>query len=147
MKHDAVMLMGRIHDLTRKWLRDELVARGLEGVAPSHGDVLALLFMQGDVTMHELAAFAHRTRPTTTVLVDKLEAMGLVRRRASNVDARNVVVALTQDSEALRGRFKDISRKLVMRIYSPLSKDEGETFERLLKKVLVNLENQTRKEQ
>ena len=133
--------------MTRKWLRDELAASGLEGIAPSHGDVLALLFMQGDVTMHELAAFAHRPRPTTTVLVDKLEAMGLVHRRASNVDARSVVVALTQDGEALRGRFNDISRKLVMRIYSPLSKDEGETFERLLKKVLVNLENQTRKEQ
>ena len=56
------------------------------------------------------------------------------------------VVALTQDSEALRGRFKDISRKLVMRIYSPLSRDEGETFERLLNKVLTNLENQTSKE-
>ena len=35
--------------------------------------------MKGEATMHELAAFAHRTRPTTTVLVDKLEEVGLVR--------------------------------------------------------------------
>ena len=79
MKHDAVMLMGRIHDLTQKWLRGELAAAGLSGIVPSHGDVLALLFMKGEATMHELAAFAHRTKPTTTVLVDKLEEMGLVR--------------------------------------------------------------------
>ena len=80
MKHDAVMLMGRIHDMTQKWLRGELAAAGLSGIVPSHGDVLALLFMKGEATMHELAAFAHRTRPTTTVLVDKLEEVGLVHR-------------------------------------------------------------------
>ena len=82
MKHNAVMLMGRIHDLTQKWLRGELAAAGVSGIAPSHGDVLALLFMKGEATMHELAAFAHRTKPTTTVLVDKLEEMGLVRRHS-----------------------------------------------------------------
>ena len=52
MKHDAVMLMGRIHDLTQKWLRGELVAAGLSSIVPSHGDVLALLFMNGEATMH-----------------------------------------------------------------------------------------------
>ena len=66
MKHDAVMLMGRIHDLTQKWLRGELAAAGLSGIVPSHGDVLALLFMKSEATMHELAAFAHRTGPISS---------------------------------------------------------------------------------
>ena len=127
MKHDAVMLMGRIHDLTQKWLRGELAAAGLSGIVPSHGDVLALLFMKGEATMHELAAFAHRTRPTTTVLVDKLEEVGLVRRMQSEDDARSVVVVLTAEGEALRGSFAAIS-------------DEGEMLEKLLNKVLSNLE-------
>ena len=140
MKHDAVMLMGRIHDLTQKWLRGELAAAGLSGIVPSHGDVLALLFMKGEATMHELAAFAHRTKPTTTVLVDKLEEMGLVRRAQSEYDARSVVVALTAEGESLRGRFDVISKKLVSRIYGPLEKSEGEMLEKLLNKVLSNLE-------
>ena len=140
MKHDAVMLMGRIHDLTHKWLRGELAAAGLSGIVPSHGDVLALLFMKGEATMHELAAFAHRTKPTTTVLVDKLEEVGLVRRAQSEDDARSVVVVLTAEGEALRGSFAAISKKLVSRVYSPLSKDEGEMLEKLLNKVLSNLE-------
>ena len=134
MKHDAVMLMGRIHDLTQKWLRGELAAAGLSGIVPSHGDVLALLFMKGE------AAFAHRTRPTTTVLVDKLEEVGLVRRAQSEDDARSTVVALTAEGASLRGSFKAISKKLVLRVYSPLSKDEGEMLEKLLNKVLSNLE-------
>lgn len=140
MKYDAVMLMGRIHDLTQKWLRGELVAAGLSGIVPSHGDVLALLFMKDEATMHELAAFAHRTRPTTTVLVDKLEEVGLVRRAQSEDDARSTVVALTAEGASPRGSFKTISKKLVLRVYSPLSKDEGEMLEKLLNKVLSNLE-------
>ena len=141
MKHDAVMLMGRIHELTQKWLRRELASAGLSGVAPSHGDVLALLFMKGEATMHELAAFAHRTKATTTVLVDKLEAMDLVRRATSVYDARTKVVVLTERGEALKEDFERISNKLVSMVYAPIGKTGGERLEQLLNKVLVSLEN------
>lgn len=141
MKHDAVMLMGRIHELTQKWLRRELASAGLPGVAPSHGDVLALLFMKGEATMHELAAFAHRTKATTTVLVDKLEAMDLVRRATSVYDARTKVVVLTERGEALKEDFERISNKLVSMVYAPIGKTGGERLEQLLNKVLVSLEN------
>ena len=140
VKYNAAMLMGRINALTNRWLTDELSAAGLAGMVPSHGDVLALLFAKGDATMRELAAFAHRTKPTTTVLVDKLEKLGFVRRKDSPDDARSVVVSLTPEGEALRGKFESISRRLVRRVYAPLGKAEGETFETLLTKVLANLE-------
>ena len=141
MKHDAVMLMGRIHELTQKWLRRELASAGLPGVAPSHGDVLALLFTKGEATMHELAAFAHRTKATTTVLVDKLEAMDLVRRAKSGNDARTKAVVLTERGEALKEDFERISNKLVSMVYAPIGKTGGEKLERLLNKVLSSLEN------
>ena len=140
MKHTAIMMMSRIHDLTQKWLRTELSLAGLTGVAPSHGDVLALLFMQGEATMRELAAFAHRTKPTMTVLVDKLEEMGLVRRMKAVDDARGVVVSLTPSGELLRGAFESISQRLVGSVYAPLTRSEGAELERLLAKVLSGLE-------
>ncbi len=140
MKHTAIMMMSRIHDLTQKWLRTELSLAGLTGVAPSHGDVLALLFMQGEATMRELAAFAHRTKPTMTVLVDKLEEMGLVRRMKAVDDARGVVVSLTPSGESLRGAFESISQRLVGSVYAPLTRSEGAELERLLAKVLSGLE-------
>lgn len=140
MKHDAVMMIARIHEQAQKMLRGELTDAGLSGVAPSHGDVLAYLFARGAATMQELAAFAHRTKPTTTVLVDKLEERGLVRRTASPDDARRTVVTLTADGTRLRGAFAAISRRLVARIYGALDPAESETLERLLAKVLANLE-------
>lgn len=140
MKHDAVMMIARIHEQAQKMLRGELTDAGLSGVAPSHGDVLACLFARGAATMQELAAFAHRTKPTTTVLVDKLEERGLVRRTASPDDARRTVVTLTADGAQLRGAFDAISRRLVARVYGALDRAESETLERLLAKVLANLE-------
>ena len=139
MKHDAIMSISRIHAMTQKWLTDELAAAGMVGVVPSHGDVLACLFRNGPTAMHDLAAFSHRTRPTTTVLVDKLEQMGLVQRERSDDDARRTMVALTDAGEALRGKFESISRRLVRLVYSPLEKGEAEIFEGLLGKILANL--------
>ena len=143
MKHDAIMSISRIHAMTQKWLTDELAAAGMAGVVPSHGDVLACLFRNSPTAMHDLAAFSHRTRPTTTVLVDKLEQMGLVRRERSDDDARSTVVALTDAGEALRGKFESISRRLVRLVYSPLEKGEAEIFEGLLGKILTHLKTKT----
>ena len=143
MEHNAIMLVGRINALSNRWLTGELAAAGMAGVVPSHGDVLACLFRNGPTAMHDLAAFSHRTRPTTTVLVDKLEQMGLVRRERSDNDARQTVVALTDAGEALRGKFESISRRLVRLVYSPLEKDEAEIFEGLLGKILANLKTKT----
>lgn len=93
--------------------------------------------------MHVLASFSHRTRATTTVLVDKLEEMGLVRREKSDNDARSVVVVLTNKGEKLRDKFDSISRRLTTLVYSALDKTESETLEGLLEKILVDLKTQT----
>ncbi len=145
MTHSTAMLIGRIHDLTHKWLTDELAAAGLPGVAPSHGDVLALLFLKGEATMQELAAFAHRTKPTTTVLVDKLEQMGLVSRAKSKDDARSTIITLTDKGEALRPTFESISHCLIHFVHSDLTEQETETLEILLEKMLSGMGNSTNK--
>ena len=143
MRGDSIALAGRIHEAAGRWLADELAAAGLAGFAPSHGDVLACLFKNGDTSMHDLAAFAHRTKATTTVLVDKLEQMGFARRAKSSCDARCQIVSLTPPGEALRPKFATISRRLVARAYAGLSPADANTLEALLGKVLSNLKDAT----
>ena len=138
MKHHIGKLVARIHEASHKWFVRELAAAGLESLAPSHGDVLAYLFANGEATMHELADFAHRTRPTMTVLVDKMEEAELVERVASDVDSRSTVVRLTRRGESLRAAFKSISRRFVSMLYDGVSEDEAETVERVLSKILSN---------
>ena len=144
MNHNMGMLIARLHERSHRWLVDELSRAGLSCLAPSHGDVLALLFLRGEATMHEIATFAHRTRPTATVLVDKLADRGLVVREKSAVDARSLVVRLTATGAALRPAFEALSRRYREQLYKGLAADEAATLERLLGKVLANQE--TKKE-
>ena len=145
--HEIGKLVARIHEASHRWLARELAAAGLKSLAPSHGDVLAFLFAHGEATMHELADFAHRTRPTMTVLVDKMESAGLVRREASKVDSRSTVVRLTERGESLRGAFKDISERFISMLYGGISEENAETLECLLEKVLRNVENNNPKKE
>ena len=140
MQRNAIMLISRIHEAAGKWISDELAAAGLEGVAPSHGDVLALLFRQKEATMHELAAFARRTKPTMTVLVGKLENMGLVTRTQSPLDARCQIVRLTPEGERLRPAFASISRRLVERAYAGLSPADARRLEAALAAMLARFD-------
>ncbi len=136
MQRNLGHLLALAHERAHRWLATELAASGPKGLAPSHGDILALLFDKGEASMHEIAAFARRTKPTTTVLVDKLEALGYVARVPSATDARSVVVRLTPAGEALRPAFDAISRRFVRFLYAGLSREEADTLERLLGKVL-----------
>ena len=146
MNHNMGMLIARLHEQAHRWLVGELSRAGLSGLAPSHGDVLALLFLRGEATMHEIAAFAHRTRPTMTVLVDKLADRGLVVREKSAVDARSLMVRLTAAGAALRPTFEALSRRYRARLYKGLSAEEAATLERLLEKVLANQETKQTKQ-
>ena len=136
MRQNLAHLLSLAHERADRWLVAELAAAGLKGLAPSHGDVFAILFQKGEATMHEIAAFARRTKPTTTILVDKLEALGYIARVPSTTDARSVVVRLTPAGEALRPSFDAISRRFVRFLYAGLSREEAETLERLLGKNL-----------
>ena len=136
MQRNLGHLLAVAHERADRWLVTELAAAGLKGLAPSHGDVFAILFKKGEATMHEIAAFARRTKPTTTILVDKLEALGYIARVPSTTDARSVVVRLTPAGEALRPSFDAISRRFVRFLYAGLSREEAETLERLLGKTL-----------
>ena len=142
MNSKHILLIGRIHALAHQWLTDELAAAGLTGLVPSHGDILACLLAHGPATMNQLATFAHRTRPTTTVLVDKLERLGYIARQKSPVDARSTIITLTPQGEALRPAFQDISNRLISLTLSGLSPQESETLQHLLDKTLTAMQTQ-----
>lgn len=57
-------------------------------MVPNHGDILTVLYKNEQVTMKEITEKIHRTKPTVTVLVDKFEKLGFVKRTASSIDNR-----------------------------------------------------------
>ncbi|SDL75381.1 MarR family protein [Dendrosporobacter quercicolus] len=90
--------------------------------------------------MKVLAERIHRTKPTVTVLVDKLVDLGYVTKEKSYEDNRVTFIALTEKGVALKPVFTMISDKLNTIVYNGISDTEAENLERILEKINHNLE-------
>lgn len=118
------------------YLTAELKKAGLGELAPSHGDILAVLLSGPPCTMSELAQKVRRTKSTVTTLTDKLERGGYLRRRPNPEDSRSFLLELTDKGLALRPTFEQISEGLNLLIHSSLTVEELNTLDKLLKKCL-----------
>ncbi|MEE1621671.1 MarR family winged helix-turn-helix transcriptional regulator [Zafaria sp. J156] len=128
-------VIGRLHRLA-SFLREELVALyARHGLGEGDFDVLAALRRAGapfERAPKDLAAHTMVTTGAMTKRIDRLEAAGLVDRRASEVDGRGRVVALTaRGLEVIDAAFAehlDNERRLL----AALSEAEAEQLQALL---------------
>ncbi len=132
----ALSLISKIHDKGNRFIIEQLNSNGIDGLVPSHGDILAVLYVDGKLTMKDIAEKIHRTKPTVTVLVDKLEKLGFVRREKSTDDYRVTFIVLTEKARTFKAVFEKISDDLNKMIYKNLSEDEAVILDRLLEKIL-----------
>jgi DNA-binding MarR family transcriptional regulator len=139
-QNNAIALMSRIKEKADKLIIQELEARGIEGIVPSHGDIMVLLFDGSDYTMKKLAEKIHRSKPTITVLVDKLVAYGYVFKEKSAKDNRITYIRLTVQGLALEPVFQEISDILNSLVYNSLTETEILLFEKFLSIVNQNFD-------
>ncbi len=128
-------LISKIHEKGNRFIIEELKNNGADGLVPSHGDILVCLYKNNKMTMKDIANCIHRTKPTVTVLVDKLEKLGYLKRAASDKDSRSTYVILTQKGEDFKATFDQISNNLNKMLNKNLSENEVKLLEELLKKM------------
>lgn len=135
----VISLISRIRDRANRLIIRELEARNIHGLAPSHGDILALLFRSRAVPMKEFAERINRDKSTVTALIKKLIALGYVERFPDPEDGRVVLIRLTEKGWRLKPDFDDISKTLLDRVYRGFSEEEKEVMVRSLERMLKNL--------
>ena len=116
MKFNVMSLISRIKEAANDLIINELKLAGYNDIVPSHGDILYILYDSKEISMKEIASKIHRTKATTTVLVDKLEKLGF------------------------KPVFENISIKLNKKVYAGISQKNAELLELLLGQVRKNLE-------
>ena len=134
--NEMLSLVSKIHEKGTRFIIEELKNNGAEGLVPSHGDILVCLYKNGKMTMKDIANCIHRTKPTVTVLVDKLEKLGYLKRETSDEDSRSTNIVLTQKGKDFQATFEKISEELNKMLYKNLSPEESELIEKLLRKVI-----------
>jgi DNA-binding MarR family transcriptional regulator len=138
-RNNVVALTSRITEKANRLIIHELESNGIYGIVPSHGGIMVLLFTGVKYTMKDLAEKIHRTKPTVTVLVDKLVDLGYVTKDKSYEDSRVTFITLTEKGLALQPIFTAVSEKLNAIVYKDFSDDEAEYLENALEKINLNL--------
>lgn len=95
---------------------------------------MLVLWERKQVTVKELGTALYLDSGTLTPLLKKLEEKGLVNRRRSALDERNLLVTLTPAGEAMREQAKYIPTEMAK--LCNLTDEEAQTMYRLLYKMI-----------
>jgi DNA-binding MarR family transcriptional regulator len=113
------------------------------GLSLAEFRVLRVLFETGPQLMVTLATEQGMTPPGMTMVVDKLEDAGLVRRIRSDADRRAINVAITGNGGEKYKRALKLHNKFVERATNGMSTEEIDSFIATLNRVLGAAQNKT----
>lgn len=135
---NTVSMIGKIKEAANHIIVRELEVRGHHGLAPSHGEIIYLLILRGEMTKTDIAHSINRERSTVTTLIKKLEILGYISSRPNKEDARSTLVSLTEQGKAMEKDFVDISELLYDTQYKGMTKKQVEIFRECLTKMNTN---------
>ena len=136
---DSILfLVSRLQERAFRFIADELKKRGIQAVEPSHGAILRQLFTHGPIPMNRLAQLIDRTKPTVTVLVNKLEKHGYVKRTADPQDNRVTLVQATDKASELSVEFEQVSKMMLEKVFNGFLPEERQALTEYLEKAIRN---------
>jgi DNA-binding MarR family transcriptional regulator len=133
--------MSRLHSAARL-SRTALAARLLNhGFYAGQDQIMLALDHEDGQTPGQLAARLGVRPPTITKTINRLQVQGFLDKRASEIDARQANIFLTDAGrEAIRAIEKSV-RKTEKQALKGLDKKEQKTLSKLLSRVEANLTN------
>lgn len=126
-------LLGRAARLCRDYF--DALAEPL-GIHGRHFSVLAVLGEEKPLAQVEMGERLGIDRNTMTLLLDDLEARGLVTRRRDPRDRRAHLVSLTDAGRDVLARSTALARRTNEEVFAPLSPDERAQLHALLSRLL-----------
>lgn len=133
-----VLALNTFIKLTRATdsVMSRLVRRGtMESLTPSQFGVLETLYHLGPLCQGEISAKLLRSGGNTTLVIDNLEKLRLVRRDRDPDDRRLVRVSLTNAGTALISRIFPEQARVITEEMSTLTAEEQQQLGALCKKL------------
>ncbi len=140
MNKDHILFqIGRIQYKVNRILINELKKNNINGIAPSHAEIIGSLLMRGPLQMKEIAEIIDKDKSTITALINKLIAKGYVKKKKDIEDNRINIISLTKKGKSLKQKYIDISKKLRLKAYNGFTSKEKEVIYNLLTRMNKNL--------
>lgn len=117
------------YDKLSSW--EHSVVKG-SGLSPAQMHTIEVIGHHQNLMMRELADRLGITTGTLTVAVDRLEKLGMVRRKPHEHDRRSWLIVLTEQGRAMYEQHNRYHEELTQEISHELSDQDMETLKRLL---------------
>lgn len=137
----VVFMTSVLQDKTHRYLADELKKRGISGIEPSHGIILRQLKLKGTLSMSALTTLTNRTKPTVTVLVEKLIKHGYVLKTRDIKDQRVFLISPTEKALALANNLEEIAGSMRERLFADFNDEEKQAMADLLERAIANFDS------
>ena len=108
----------------------------LNSITPKQLEVIDLIFLLHNPTITELSRRLKITKPSATVLIDRLVEKKLVERIKSDQDRRSAHLHLTSDGEKIADLHRDLHTSFAKKIMKRLSNQEIISLVDILEKAL-----------
>lgn len=109
------------------------------GLSPAQMHTIEVIGHHQNLMMRELADRLGITTGTLTVAVDRLEKLGMVRRKPHEHDRRSWLIVLTDQGKAMYEQHHRYHEELTREISRELSDQEIETLTRLVGRIVQRM--------
>ena len=137
-QRQAGFLMAKIRQVGERVFLRRMKGSGVE-INPAQGRIMFALWQQDAVSIQELVKKTQLGKSTLTSMLDRLEAMGYVRRRRSDEDRRKIIIHRTEKDRALEKRYVTLSGQMTEIWYQGFTDTEADQFEAYLQRILDNV--------
>ena len=134
--------MSRIRHLSGRRWEKMLKDCGVDVFNGAQGRILYVLWEYGQMTITEIGRMTSLAKTTLTSMLDRMESGGLITRVPDKANRRQIQIAVTEKANQYRENYNRISDRASELFYRGFTQSEIRDFERMLKRIIENLEGE-----
>ncbi|WP_438433198.1 MarR family transcriptional regulator [Gorillibacterium sp. sgz500922] len=133
-------MISRVKQLQARAFERMLKESGVDAFNGAQGRILYVLWENGTLTITEIGRLTSLAKTTLTSMLDRMEESGLVERTPDKRNRRQILVSITDKARDYRERYDRVSERMNELFYQGLSEPEIAELERMLNRIIANLE-------
>ena len=130
-------LIGKIHRAMRHFFECQIKKYD---ITPPQFEVLMTLWQEDGLFLSEIGRRLSRDGPTITGIIDRMEKKNLLTRKRSNRDRRIIQVMLTNKAIEMKENLMKMQKQTSQDITKNLTTADIAMLEKLLQKILQNID-------
>ncbi len=140
METKTGFLISQVKQVQGRVFQRLLTESGVEEFNGPQGHILYVLWQEDSIPIAWLVQRTGLAKSTLTAMLARMEETGLIIRESSPEDKRQVIVSLTAKARELQAKYDEVSEQMNQLFYRGMTQEDANTLDRLLRRVLENLQ-------